>query len=301
MVIIIKGLIFLTTLTVLGIHGLECLVLGSLTPETRVVFNRLRNWTRACLIGLLVTTAADLLRRAFDMTGSLSQAIPAIHPLLFITHIGHVWIARGILVIALLLMDGFDRVGLRWLRIVLGIALGVTIALTGHAADHGDFTVHVLMDSVHVIAAGLWVGGLFGLAIAFRSNLETMSLDAPARIIPRFSTLAGGALLAVVVGGIFNAWISLPNISSLWNTAYGKILSLKVLAVLLLIAFGAVNRYVVLPRLKSRQVRPEALFAKWIRREVWAALVIIGLTAILCETMPARHTHHAYESSVFNG
>jgi putative copper export protein len=232
------------------------------------------------------------------MTGSLSQAVLAIHPLLFITHVGHVWIARVVLGMALLLSEGSDRVGLKWLRIVLGVALGVTIALTGHAADHGDFTLHVLMDSVHVIAAGLWVGGLFSLAIALRGKSEAMSPDTLARIIPRFATLAGGALLAVVIGGAVNAWISLPNISSLWSTAYGRILSLKMLAVLLLIAFGAVNRYVVLPRLKNRQAGSGALFAKWIRREVWVALVIIGLTAILCETTPARHAMHAHQGMV---
>jgi putative copper export protein len=149
-----------------------------------------------------------------------------------------------------------------------------------------------------VIAAGLWVGGLFSLAIALWGDLEAMSLDTQASIIPRFSTLAGVALLAVLIGGVFNAYISLPNISALWSTPYGRILSFKVLAVLLLVALGAVNRYVVLPRLKSRQAGSGALFAKWIGREVWVALVVIGLTAILCETIPARHAMHADQGMV---
>jgi len=297
-IVFIKGLIFLTTLTVLGIYGLECFVLEPKLPETRIVFKRLKAWAKSCLLGLFAATAADLLQRAFDMTGSLSQAVLAIHPLLFITHVGHVWIARVVLVIALLLTEVSNRVGLRWLRIISGMALGVTIALTGHAADHGDFTLHVLMDSIHVIAAGLWVGGLFSLAIALRGKSESMSPDTLARIIPRFSTLAGGALLAVVIGGAFNAWVSLPNISALWSTVYGRILSFKMLAVLLLIAFGAVNRYVVLPQLKSRQAGSGALFAKWIRREVWVALVVLGLTAILCETTPARHAMHAHQGMI---
>jgi putative copper resistance protein D len=284
MILMIRGLIILTTLTLLGLYGLECFVLVS---------KGFRVWARGCLLGLLAATVADLLQRTFNLTGSWSQAVQAIHPMLFVTHVGHVWIARGVLVMALLLTEGFDRAGLRWLRIVLGMALGVTIALTGHAADHGDFTFHVLMDSLHVIAAGLWVGGLFGLAIVLRGDLKAMSPDTLARIIPRFSTLAGLALLAVVMGGTFNTWISLPNISALWSTTYGRILSLKVLAASLLVAFGAVNRYIVLPRLKSHQAAAGALFAKWIRREVFVAVVVIGLTAILCETIPARHAAHS--------
>ena len=298
MIVLIRGSVFLTTLTLLGIYGLECFVLGPQVPETRIVFKRLKSWGRGCLLGLLAATGADFLQRSFDMTGSLSQAILAIHPLLFITHVGHVWIVRGVLVIALLLTEGFDRAELRWLRIFLGMALGVTIALTGHAANQGDFTVHVLMDSVHVIAAGLWVGGLFGLAVVLRGDLEAMSLDTLARIIPRFSTLAGGGLFAVVIAGSFNAWIAIPNISALGSTTYGRILSLKLLAVSILVAFGAVNRYRVLPRLKNRQTGAGALFAKWIRREVWVALIVIGLTAILCETMPARHALHAHQGMV---
>lgn len=292
MIVFIKALIFLTTLTLIGIYGLECFVLEPNGTETRIVFKRLNCWARGCLLGLIAATAADLLHRAFDMTGRLSQAIQAIHPLLFITHVGHVWIVRGVLLIVLLLTVGFDRVGLRWLRIVLGMALGVTIALTGHAADHGDFTIHVLMDSIHVMAAGLWVGGLFGLAIVLRGDLKAMSPDIQVRIVHRFSALAGTVLLAVIIGGAFNAYISLPNISALWSTAYGNFLSLKMLAVSLLVAFGAVNRYVVLPRLNNRQGGSRALFAKWIGREVWVALVVLGLTAILCETTPARHAAH---------
>jgi len=297
--VFIKALIFLMTLTLIGIYGLECFVLEHNEAETPFVFKRLNRWERGCLLGLLAATAADLLHRGFDMTGSMSQAILAIHPLLFVTHVGHVWIGRGVLVIALLLIEGSTRARIRWLRLALGMTLCMTIALTGHAADHGDLTLHVFMDSVHVIAAGLWVGGLFSLAIALRGKSESMSPDTLAKIIPRFSTLAGSALLAVVVGGASNVWIFLPNIAALWSTTYGRILSLKVLAVLLLIAFGAVNRYVVLPQLKNRQAEAGTLFAKWIRREVWVALMVLGLTAILCETIPARHAHHAHESSVF--
>lgn len=291
-------MIFLTTLTLIGIYGLECFVLEPNGAETRIVIKRLNRWARGCLLALIVATAADLLYRAFDITGSLSQAILAIHPLLFITHVGHVWIVRGALAIALLRTEGFDRAQWRWLRLMMGMVLGVTIAVTGHAADHGDFTIHVLMDSLHVIAAGLWVGGLFSLAIVLRGDLKIMSPDTLARIIPRFSTLAGVALLAVLMGGVFNAYISLPNISALWGTAYGRILSLKVLAVLFLVAFGTANRYVILPRLKSRQAGSGAVFAQWIRREVWVAVAVIGLTAMLCETIPARHAHHALENGL---
>jgi hypothetical protein len=37
---------------------------------------------------------------------------------------------------------------------------------------------------------------------------------------------------------------------------------------------------------------------KWIRREVFVAVVVIGLTAILCETIPARHAIHTQHGNV---
>lgn len=278
MIVIIRGLIFLTTLTLLGIYGLECFVLVS---------KRFRGWARRCLLGLLAATAADLLQRIFHMTGSWSQAAQAIHPMLFVTHVGHVWIVRSALVLALLLLESLTS-GWKSLRLMLAMLLGVTIAVTGHAADRGDFTVHVLMDSVHVIAAGLWVGGLFGLAIAPSSEPETIS---------RFSTLAGCSLGAVIIGGAFNTWVSLPTISALWATPYGRILSMKLLAVSVLVVFGAVNRYVVLPDLKSRRTGADVLFKKWIRREVVAALVVIILTAVLTETIPSQHALHTQQET----
>jgi len=299
--IFIRGLIFLATLTLLGIYGLECFVLWPATSETRIVSKCFSGWARSCLLGLFIATVADLLHRASDMTGGWSLSLRAIHPILFMTHVGHVWIFRGTLLIILLLIENFDMVGLKFLRMSLAVALGITIALTGHAAKQGDFTVATLMDTVHVIAAGLWVGGLFSLTVALRNDLKPISPDTLARIVPRFSTLAGSGLFAVVIGGSYNAWISLPNVAALWSTTYGRILSAKLLAVSILVIFGALNRYRVLPRLKNRQTEAKVLFAEWIKREVWAAVFVLGLTAILCETIPARHAGHTGENSGLSG
>src|SRR4029077_11487244 len=95
-IIFIRGLIFLTTLTLLGIYGLECFVLGLAIPETHLVSRRWKRWARGCLWGLLAATAADLLQRTFNLTGSWPLAVHAIYPMLFVTHVGHVWIVRGL-------------------------------------------------------------------------------------------------------------------------------------------------------------------------------------------------------------
>ena len=53
----------------------------------------------------------------------------------------------------------------------------------------------------------------------------------------------------MVLSGAYAAWVQLPSVAALWQTIYGRVLVAKLLLVLSLVWWGAVNRYTVLPRL----------------------------------------------------
>jgi putative copper resistance protein D len=302
------GLLGLAVLV--GGFALDCFVLPGHATELVTARRRLERWIRLAIVVLLVTSVIDLLARARVMSGGdFSQMGRALPLVLTRTHFGTVWIARAMILVALLALSVS-----RWWpgRVVgLGLALGValTSALTGHAADWGDRSFTVLVDWLHAVAATTWTGGLFGLAIALGPSSELLGT-----VARRFSRLAGYCLLVVVASGVYNACVQVPTLASLWTTTYGVALLLKVLLALVLAFLGAVNRYLVLPSAGARRPRRLgrlrrlcrlALFgaasgpgaartrlSRLVGREAAVAVVVFGCTAVLGESTPKSHDAH---------
>ena len=141
----------------------------------------------------------------------------------------------------------------------------------------------------------------------------------------RFSALAAWCLLAVVLSGAYSRWVQLPTVAALWQTVYGRVLAAKLLLVLSLVCWGAVNRYTVLPRLgagrasgvlerafrlgrlaligssrKPRLALPSRL-AVYVAREAALAILVFACTAVLVESTPARHARHLEHRAASEG
>jgi len=85
-----------------------------------------------------------------------------------------------------------------------------------------------LIDDLHIASTAIWVGGLLVLATSARPLLLTGHDRAYAlETAKRLSRLAGLALLCVVLTGIYNAVTQIGFLSALWETAYGRLLLLK--------------------------------------------------------------------------
>ncbi|MGH8307650.1 MAG: copper resistance D family protein, partial [Gammaproteobacteria bacterium] len=150
-------------------------------------------------------------------------------------------------------------------------AIALTRSETGHPADHGDFTFAVWVDWLHLLSGSLWVGSLFGMSLVIFPKLlrrgKTAGEDA-AVVFQRLSTLSGIALAVILATGIFTAVGELQSWGALWTSSYGRVLDVKIFLVILMIAFGAHNRYAKLPRLLHSAGKPvkETPFTKlfWI-------------------------------------
>jgi len=302
----------LTSLVVLiGAAGLDLFVL----PSTATTFDdaraSLRRWIVFAIAMLFMATLGHLLIRTRTMSGGgLGAAMAAMPVVLTRTHFGAIWIARlaGLAAIAgCLAMPA--RLA-RPLTFALAIGLGLTTSLTGHASDWGDFSVSVLVDYVHLLAAAIWVGGLFSLAAAVFPRVSGAPAPPVVSMARRFSTLAGTALAIVVLSGSYNAWVQTRIVSALWTTTYGRVLLGKLCLVVVVAGFGAVNRFAVLPGLAGTRssglggtllsrvasVGPHAVpgalrarLAGFVAVEALLGLLILACTAVLTESAPARH------------
>ena len=296
---------------------LDLLVLPREPSGIGAARGRLRRLGVTCLVVLGGTTAGELVARAQTMAGgNLAAAIPAIPLVLARTHVGAIWTARFIVLALALIVAFIPSRAARAGSLLLALALTVTTALTGHAADWGDLTPTALIDWIHVVSVSAWTGGLLGLALCVLGPARDWSASQLGGVMRRFSRLAGLCLLAAAATGSYNAWVQLEGIATLWTTAYGRVLGVKLLLFLGLVWWGALNRYTIVSRLGA--VRPggmgERLFrlgrlavlgsarvarralasslGAYVRREAVIALLVFGCTAVLVDSAPARHAGH---------
>lgn len=163
------------------------------------------------------------------------------------------------------------------------LAIAATLPLTGHAvAQEGWPVTPLVLQTGHVLGAGIWVGGLAVLlAVGVRPILRQPAPDHDAVIalVAAFSPMAltGAGLLAAT--GVLTSTIYLDEIASLWSTPYGRMLLAKVALFGAVAAAGYVNWRSVRPRLGD----PGA--ADLLRRtagvELAVAVAVLGVTAVL--------------------
>ena len=186
-------------------------------------------------------------------------------------------IGFGVLaIIGFLLASG--RLPIGWPLAAIGVVAGTLRGLFS-----GRWTQ--LVNPMHELAAGLWIGTLFvmvivGLALVLRQETPADRRGPiAAGMINDFSPLALVCGGLVVLFGLITAWRHLNPLSSLWTTPYGWALIAKLVVVAVVFALGAWNWKRGRPTLGSEAG------AHGLRRsatkELVAAGVVLVITAIL--------------------
>ena len=172
-------------------------------------------------------------------------------------------------------------------RAVLLVALAavglVTWPVAGHAAAAPLAPVAVAADVVHLAAMAVWVGGLITLAAFLLPATHPRVLGS---ILPVWSRWAALAVVWLVIGGTVQAVVQVGAVSSLATTGYGRLLLAKIAVVVLVLGTAVYARRLV------RRAQTPAAGAGRLRRtvavEVAATALVLGLSAVLVQTTPAR-------------
>jgi copper transport protein len=141
-------------------------------------------------------------------------------------------------------------------------------AASSHAGGQSPAAMNLLLQWLHVVSVGVWIGGLAALLLSLRS------LDGERRgaAVRRMSTAAAVALAVVVGTGVVRSVVEVQSWSELGTSAFGRLVILKLALVAVLAVLGAVNRWRNVPR-ASRAVRG--------LRRVASTEVLIGGLALL--------------------
>jgi cytochrome c oxidase assembly factor CtaG/putative copper export protein len=154
----------------------------------------------------------------------------------------------------------------------------VPAAVTGHSASGGSHDLATDSLLYHLIAAALWVGGLFALLALGRRRSEHLSLAAT-----RFSKLALACWIAMAVSGVINALVRISP-SDLLTTDYGLLVVAKIVALLVLGVFGQQQRSRGVRALVDGQGGSQLLRLAAV--EVLIMFVTIGIATALARTPP---------------
>ena len=192
------------------------------------------------------------------------------------------FMAASLVVLSVLALVGFlmawRGVGAGWLVAAIGV-----VAYPFRGAFVGQW--ERLVNPLHVLSGGLWIGTLF---VLFAAGLTLVLQHDTARdrrgrlaadMVNGFSPLALVASGFVALFGVISAWIKLTPLSSLWTTPYGYALIAKLLVVAVVVGFGAFNWRRQRPTLGSDE--SAVSIARSSRAELTAAFVVLILSAIL--------------------
>jgi putative copper resistance protein D len=254
----------------------------------RAVAPALRRSVIAAAFLALASAVAWTLLEAASFVDDWSAALDpeTVGAVLGDTDFGHVWSVR--LGVAVLVLGFAVAPGGLIRNLGLGLAAAVlagTLGLTGHAAMEagGLGLAHRVNHTVHLLAIGVWLGGLWPLGISLR--LAPPALAALA--VRRFSAVGVGIVLLILVSGCINSWFLIGSWHGLWHSDYGHVLIIKVLLVVAMVGLAAVNRLVLLARIEEPATL--ARLGRHVLVEQLLGLAILAAASLLGTLPPAGY------------
>jgi copper transport protein len=187
----------------------------------------------------------------------------------------------------------------RWAILMATVAstliLMITWTLAGHAATGIQTPAAIGADLLHVLAMTVWIGGLALLTIALRSTSRTADL---AVVLPRFSRLAFSCVIVLVATGSYQAWREVGSVSAALHTTFGRLLLLKLIAVIVIVGLGNLARLWVQRHLAPPHGSAQLLTSATWRRlgrgvtaELAISVIVLGLTSALVVAIPSRQSY----------
>ncbi len=271
----------------------------------------------AIAVGLLASAAALVLQGATAAGVSGFDAVdPEIVGEVLDTRFGETvvvriaaWLALGGSLFLLARGGGAARRTGVALAGVAAAALIVSPALAGHAATHDPEVLLVPADALHVAAMCAWLGGLVALGLLMPAATRTLAPAAKTRLLAaaliRFSPIALGAVAILLATGAFATLTYLTAFDELWETAFGRAVGLKIIALAALAGLGALNRQRLLPALRKLADRGEAPGAPGnavrasLRSEIALVVGVLGVTAALVSYPPPANLQSGPASGSF--
>jgi putative copper resistance protein D len=286
---------FLTEFGLLGLFGV--LSLDFYAPAAFKAL-RPRRWILSLAgIGVLAS-ATSIPILAAQMSGELSGVLESqiLKDVVFGTAAGLALICRiGLLgfCLALTASPAAHRQSMRVVVTTLSSAAVLSLGFSGHAAA-GEGVVgwaRLLVDGIHALAAGLWLGALIGfLALAWSRDLD--SDEELHDALRGFSGLGSFVVGVLVITGAANTFFSARGMTGLTslNPGWLGLLIIKLVLFGAMLALAALHRFRLTPALTASDLAAQSSTIRQLRRtlllETATCVAVLTVVAMLGHLAP---------------
>ena len=163
--------------------------------------------------------------------------------------------------------------------LVSSAAILLSFTMSGHSQSGGFLTQSLLI--IHLFGIVFWLGALFPFRwMCLQPDQHNLKI-----VAHRFGVLAMGYVGLLLGAGLGYAYLLLGDVSLLFTTKYGNVLLVKVLLVVSLLSLAALNKFMLVPTLKSRQTTAVMRFHKSVQFEIAISLIILTASSLLTTSM----------------
>lgn len=213
---------------------------------------------RAWVRGGTVAALAGLAVRADAASGQRALAIT---------------LAAGLAVVLALVLASTRRI---WPSLAGLTTFAVVWPGRGHAAATAWGWA---LDTMHLVAAGVWVGGLSVVLVALATATHRGQPRDAVPLARAYAGVARAAVVTLLATGVALGWTLLPSVGALVTDGYGRLLAAKTALLGAAVAAAAVAR--------RRLARPDVDGVRGAVRPEYAALVVaLAVAAVLVDTPP---------------
>jgi putative copper resistance protein D len=204
------------------------------------------------------------------------------------TRFGRVWSLQLLLALALVLAC----LRRTWKpSLILSLGLLASLGWVGHAAigEGVGGIMRELNQSLHLLAAGWWLGGLAPLGWVLgrvRQARDEAAAALTRGVVERFSRGGHVAVALIALTGLVNTLLLVGSPGTLFDAAYGRLLAFKILLFAGLVAVALCNRFLLAPRL-GREPAALGHLCRTVAIEQGLGLAILAVVSVLGTLPPA--------------
>jgi copper resistance protein D len=258
------------------------------------IIAQLAIWSRRLGILCLAAAGTTLFGWLWLVTQDVADApghatLPQIALVATQTQFGHVWIIRTLFVLFAgigVLRRGRPKAELGERGLASCLLLLLSLSFTSHAAA-GHAHGYILVHALHLAATAAWAGSLPPLVflLSRAGRVGGPWAEVASRVVRRYAVYGTVAVTILLTCGIVLATAMLDGRLSL-EDVYTRTLIMKVALFAAMGVLGAINRFVLTPRLLGGEGKAFGRMYASTLIELVLALAVLCLAAILSQTSP---------------
>ena len=253
-------------------------VLGAAGVDIRRRTRKIAFWST---IGLIVAEGATLALQGSVLMGTVDLDLMGVLSAEFALY-SLVKIA-GALALATMLAGRRDATPAPLLLTGLAVVLVAATGTTHAAARLENRVPLMIVEALHQLGAAIWIGGIPSFIMALARCHDGVAWRLVGK---RFSQMSMIGVACILVSGVTMSVLYVGAWDGFWGTAYGVMVSTKIIMFLILLSLGGMN-FLLVERLRADPATPVTRLKRFAELEIGIGFTLFFAAASLTSSPPA--------------